>query len=68
MDSPRHVKGPHRGTRDQEIDAGGLQGVLPPYGMSTAPADGASKSTLGKCVKDSERRRWDFGSWLKLSL
>lgn len=32
-------------------------GVMAPYGMCTAPADGVSVSTLGKCVKDSERRR-----------
>lgn len=55
-------RGPHRGTWEQEIDAVGVRGVTAPYGMCTAPADGVSVSTLGKCVKDSERRRWDFGS------
>lgn len=37
-------RGPHRGTWDQEIDAVGVQGVMPPYGMCTAPADGVSVS------------------------
>ena len=34
---------------------------MAPYGTCTAPADGVSVSTLGKCVKDSERRRWALG-------
>lgn len=55
-------RGPHRGTWDQEIDAVGVQSVMAPYGKSTAPADEVSVSTLGKCVKDSGRRMWDFGS------
>lgn len=54
-------RGPHRGTWEQEIDAVGVRGVTAPYGTCTAPADGVSVSTLGKCVKDSEKRRWDFG-------
>lgn len=45
-------RGPHRGTGDREIDAVGVRGVMAPYGMCTAPADGVSVSTLGKCVKD----------------
>lgn len=55
-------RGPHRGTWDQEIDAVGVRGVTALKGMCTPPADGVSVSTLGKCVKDSERRRWDFES------
>lgn len=61
-------KGPHKVTWDWEIDAGGVVGVMAPYGMCTAPADGVSVSTLGKCVKDSERRRWDFGYGWKMLL
>lgn len=52
-------KRPHRGTQDQEIDAARALGVMAPYGMCTAPADGVSVSTLGKCVKDGERGRWE---------
>lgn len=54
-------KGPHKGTWDLEIDAAGERGVTAPNGKCTAPADGVSLSTLGKCVKDSERRRRDLG-------
>lgn len=59
-------RGPRRGTWEQEIDAAGVWGAVAPSGKCTAPADGVSLSTLGKCVKDGERRRscgWTNLQW-----